>query len=160
MPCRVCDMDCLNCKFDDCVNDKVYYDSSCYKNRSEKAKAHAREYQKKLRETAKANGLCVVCRKKTANHGVQCDECFAKAVRYQKKRREEKARKKEYSNECHFCNRERLPGKKVCEIHYEMCLKNLEKAYVSEGLMRHNQQIKEAESKRISAWRARHEKQL
>lgn len=156
---KVCDMDCLNCVHDDCINDKVYYDSSLYKNRSESAKKHAKEHQKKLRDEARSKGLCIVCRKRKANHGVTCEDCFRANSRRQKAKNT-KRQEREYADVCYFCGAARINGKKVCKKHYEIIMKNLRKARESENFKRHNERIKEMESRNIERWRKEHGKSM
>ena len=33
---KVCDMDCFNCKFDDCIKDDVYREANRYSNSKER----------------------------------------------------------------------------------------------------------------------------
>lgn len=153
---KVCDMDCLHCKYEDCINDRVYYDSALYKNRSEKAKEHACQYQKELREQARKKGLCIVCRKAPANHGVTCEECFRRNSKRQKQRYEKKRCAKDYSNKCSRCEAPRIEGKKLCEKHYAIAMKNLEKARESEKRIAFMERMKEAEHRRVERWRKTH----
>lgn len=151
---KVCDMDCLNCRYDDCINDHVYYDSASYKNRSEKAKENARRYQAELRQKAREKGLCIVCRKNIADHGVTCERCYQRNSASQRIRYEEKRRSKEYTDECRKCHEKRIPGKKLCQRCYDKAMANLKKALESPALKAHNDRFKEAESRHIKVWRA------
>lgn len=113
---KVCDMDCLNCKFPDCIKDDVA-PLRRYSQRSEKSKQKIREYQKRLRAEAKANGLCTTCRKNKATHGTKCFECYLMHKRHNARR----SGKRDFwlsDGKCYKCGREPIEGKKVCEMHY------------------------------------------
>ena len=75
-----CDKDCLNCIKEYCTD--VYRESSRYCNRPEEQKQRQRDYQKRKREEAKANGLCIVCRKKPRLYGSKCYECYIRQKRH------------------------------------------------------------------------------
>lgn len=124
---RICDHDCFNCKFEDCINDRTYSEKSLYKNRSEQGKLAQREYNKKRRAAAKARGFCIICFQKPATHGFKCYECYLRQKRYDKARSKGKRELWRQSGLCYFCGRQTLPGKKVCADHYALLLKNIER---------------------------------
>ena len=78
----VCDKDCFNCKYDDCV---LGTGSPGRRKLSETEKALSRqkrqEYFSQYRRTryseAKAAGICTRCMKNPAEKGVLCDSCKA-----------------------------------------------------------------------------------
>lgn len=125
---RICDMDCFNCKFPDCINDKVYPESSRYCNWSEERKKKdnarcAERYRKAL-----AAGLCGRCHYKPLYRGTLCYECWLKRKRYDASR---STHKREYRREnglCYFCDTPVVPGKKTCEKHLQFFQKRIEYA--------------------------------
>lgn len=55
----VCNMDCLNCTFDDCINDMSPRQIVMYRyNHSDKGKARIKKYQKKYIESGKNAERC------------------------------------------------------------------------------------------------------
>lgn len=84
----------------------------------------------------KAAGLCVRCGKKAAIKGVFCLECYVK----ERKRGIEKVEKRKRENGgyireiwkekglCIQCGEPTLPGKRLCQKHYEVAAKNAEHA--------------------------------
>ena len=117
----ICDRDCFNCKFDDCISDiRVYSEKSLYKNRSPQAQANQRALAKKKRDEAKAQGSCMVCRKKKATHGVKCYECYLRQKRHDRAKCD--GRREYWLDEglCYFCGAPRIAGQKVCEKHYKI----------------------------------------
>ncbi len=120
-----CNHDCFNCIFPDCICDTFYSEKSLYKNRSEKAKAYQREYQKKKRQEAKEKGFCIICRQEIATRGTKCYECYIRQKRHD---RAKCSGDREYWKEnglCYFCGQQPLVGKKVCEKHYKYLAKNI-----------------------------------
>lgn len=129
---RICNHDCLNCIYDDCINDSVYSEKSLYRNRSEQAKENQRKLQKKKRDEAKANGLCMVCRSKKATHGVKCYECFIRQKSHDRSKYDGQRQYWKENGLCYQCGAEPLPGKKVCKKHYDILLKNIAVCNASE----------------------------
>ena len=117
-----CDKDCLRCEREYCID--VYRESSLYRNRSERAKQAQRELQKKRRFEAKAKGLCMVCKKSPASHGVVCRDCYIRKKRYDSKRSGKREMWKR-EGKCYFCGEDVLQGKKVCKTHYRTLVKNI-----------------------------------
>lgn len=114
-----CDGRCLECKLPDC-NEKrrVYSEKSRYKFRSEEARQHQKDLQKKRRAKAKENGLCIVCTKKKATHGTKCYECYIRQKRLDKKYHNQGKRdlwKEE--GRCYFCGKPAVSGKGTCTLH-------------------------------------------
>ena len=114
---KVCDMDCFNCKFDDCIKDDVYSDKDRYCNRSEKQKQYQREYQKKKRDEARAKGLCIICRKLPATNGSKCLNCYLRQKRHDREKYDGKRDRWMEDGKCYFCGSEVVKGKKVIHGH-------------------------------------------
>lgn len=132
----ICNHDCLNCIYDDCINDSVYSEKSLYRNRSEQAKENQRKLQKRKRDESKAKGLCVICRSKKATHGVKCYECYIRQKRYDKAKYNGKRQYWKENGLCFYCGAKTLPGKKVCQKHYDSLLKNIVKCNASKNTKR------------------------
>ena len=123
-----CNRDCFNCKFDDCIAGiKLYSEKSLYKNRDPESRERQRAVQKKRRDEAKANGLCVVCKKKKATHGTKCYECYLRQKRHDRAKYE--GRRQEWIDNglCYFCGELRMEGQKVCEKHYKILFDSVKK---------------------------------
>lgn len=123
-----CNRDCFHCIYDDCIVDiRVYSEKSLYKNRSPEAQERQRAYQKKKRDEAKAKGLCTVCKKKKATHGVKCYECYIRQKRHDRAKYD--GRRQEWIDNglCYFCGKPRMKGQKVCEEHYKILYDSIEK---------------------------------
>lgn len=115
---KVCDMDCFNCKYKDCIKNDTYSEKSRYCNRSAEARNHQKERAKKKRDEARKQGLCCICLKKPQTHGAKCYECYLRQKRYdQKKNTGERERWKD-EGKCYYCGADVVPGKKTCSIHY------------------------------------------
>lgn len=111
-------MDCLNCKFPDCIKNDTYSEKSRYSLCSERRRRYQREKAKKKRDEAREKGICIVCLKKPKTHGSKCYECYLRQKRYdQKKNTGERERWKE-EGKCYYCGADVVPGKKTCSIHY------------------------------------------
>ena len=119
-----CNRNCINCQKEYCT--KVYRDSSRYCNRSEEAKQHNRDYQKKKRDEAKKQGLCIVCRKKSKSHGAKCYECYLRQKRYDRQKYDGRRQRWKDNGKCYFCGKDVVPGKKVCADHYQRLIRNIE----------------------------------
>lgn len=130
---KICNMDCFHCTYNDCINDNVYSEKSRYCNRSEWGKQRQRDYQKKKRDEAREKGLCIICKQKKATHGEKCYECYLRQKRHDKKKNKHL---REYWLEnglCYYCGAKTIQGKKVCEKHYQIVLKNLQHCIESEN---------------------------
>lgn len=130
---KICDMDCFNCKFDDCINDYVRpmhvitTESERISNRQSRAKRY-----KKLR----AAGLCVDCGKPVNGSNAKCYECRLKANR--KNRQAYRAKHpvpRDFfkTTGCYFCGDKCVEGKKVCARHLYICQKNAQNARGSDN---------------------------
>ena len=120
-----CNHDCLNCIYDDCINGSTYSEKSLNRNRSEQARRNNIEFQKRRYQEAKKNGICTACKKKKATYGLRCYECYIKQKRYN---RAQSSGIREFWQEnglCYQCGGEVVPGKKVCQRHYEILMKNI-----------------------------------
>lgn len=117
--------ECLNCPYPDCINDYIRI-----RTMTEHDKQVAREYQKKKRDEARVNGMCMRCFKNKATHGTRCDKCWLECKkedkkRYRRKREEQNKESREtwqYNGKCYFCGQEVIEGKKVCKKHYEILM--------------------------------------
>ena len=118
-----CNKDCLRCKKEYCTN--VYRETSRYCHRSEAQKQYQRDYQKRRREEAKANGLCIVCRKKPRRYGSKCYECYIRQKRHDRAKYDGSRERWKEAGKCYFCGNDVIPGKKVCARHYEVCVRNI-----------------------------------
>lgn len=125
---KICDMDCFNCKFDDCINDYVRpmhvitTESERISNRQSRAKRY-----KKLR----AAGLCVDCGKPVNGSNAKCYECRLKANRKNRQAyRNKHPLRREIFREsgCYFCGKKCVSGKKVCAEHLQICQNNAARA--------------------------------
>lgn len=121
----MCDKDCFNCKYDDCINDSVYSEKSLYKNRSEEAKAADRARQKRRRDKAREAGLCIICQKKMAEYGSKCYECYIRQKRHDKKKCTGERERWRLDGLCYYCGQPVIKGRKVCEKHYEFLKENI-----------------------------------
>ncbi len=143
---KVCDMDCFNCKFDDCIKDDVYRETSRYCNLTEHCKRYENEYGKKRRAEAKQKNYCVRCLKRPATHGSQCYECYIRGKSYYQKHKPNTRILWREEGKCYFCGNEVIKGKKVCEKHYLILCNNAEKAH------------KSPQTKNFVEWHWRHRK--
>ncbi len=81
----VCDLDCFNCKFPDCINNNPpsiempdYW--------PEEKKVLKRENQRARYMQRKKDGICTICGIRKATNGLLCAECYAK--RHKRKKEE------------------------------------------------------------------------
>lgn len=133
----LCDYNCLNCKFKDCIledNENTFRENKIKKVKEYRLR-HLEEHkqsEKDRYQKRKENGLCVRCGNKRENlKFVLCDKCRE----YNKNRLENERRKngalpkQEYfqiRNEnkengiCWFCDEPSIPGKNTCEHHYKL----------------------------------------
>lgn len=120
-----CDMNCFECRFDDCVNGSTYSEKSLYKNRSEHARENARAYFKRARDKARESGLCTTCKKKPRKYGVMCYECYLRQKRYDRARSTGERQLWKENDLCYYCGDPVVPGKRVCQKHYDILLKSI-----------------------------------
>ena len=88
---QICNMDCLNCVFPDCINNddhNSYYD---WKERHPDTYARHlvknRERNRARYHALKAQGICVSCGRLKAVRGTRCVACADKQARYHMERR-------------------------------------------------------------------------
>ena len=95
---------------------------------------HRNAVTKERNRRYKENGLCILCGKKALEGKSYCLECLIKTRRrahaiYYRKREKIGYVKTNFSpGLCSKCNEPALPGKKLCQRHYEAALKGLRKA--------------------------------
>lgn len=126
-------MDCLNCKFEDCINDYV---RPIHSKRTEKEIAAQKTYKSNKYKSRKAAGLCVNCGRRKAESGVMCNECRLKRNRKSREKYRQQhpdPRSLFRQTGCYFCGAARIPGKKVCARHLEICRQNAQNARLSEN---------------------------
>lgn len=107
-----------------------------YAENREQILQRKRKRDKTLYAKRKAEGLCVRCDHKKATKGVFCSECYVK----ERKREIERTEKRKRENGgyirdiwkekglCTLCGESTLPGKRLCQKHYEIAVKNAEHA--------------------------------
>lgn len=120
-----CNMNCFECRFDDCVNGSTYSEKSLYKNRSEHARENARARSKRARDKARESGLCTTCKKKPRKYGVMCYECYLRQKRYDRARSTGERQLWKETGLCYYCGDQVVPGKRVCQKHYDILLKSI-----------------------------------
>lgn len=134
---KICNMDCFNCKFPDCINDTVYPESARYCNWSEERKKRDNARCAKRYREAVSKGLCGRCHKKPQYQGKLCYECWLKRKRYDASKA---THKREYRREhglCYFCDTPAVPGKKTCEKHLRIFQEKMAYAAQFNDLKKH-----------------------
>lgn len=127
-----CSHNCFNCKYQDCVNDDIY--RTCKSQEAiEHRKNYQRMYAKRKRHEAKTKGLCVICQKKKATYGTKCYECYIRQKRYDLNKYNNDRETWRQKGLCYFCGKQPVEGKKVCEAHYDVLLKNIGKCNESDN---------------------------
>ena len=78
-----CDMECFDCKYDDCINDYVPKEAKEYKAAYyQKHKDEIVHNKSKLYQERKAAGICVICgKRKAVKNRVRCLDCLQRAKR-------------------------------------------------------------------------------
>ena len=85
-------------------------------------------WSKKAYANCVENGICTRCRKRKADNGYRtCGICREKdrVTRQARNNTQFNREKKEKQGLCCFCNEKALPGYKVCQFHYDMCIDKL-----------------------------------
>lgn len=123
---KVCDMDCFNCKFDDCKKNDVYRESSLYCNTTEHCRQYCRDYHKKRREEARQKNYCGRCFKFPATHGTYCYNCYLYIRRYYESHKSNIREMRRNEGLCYVCGDKVKDGFKLCEKHYNIACKNLD----------------------------------
>lgn len=121
-----CNHDCLNCIYDDCINDGIYSEKSLYKYRSEEAKQRQKDFQRRKRDEAREKGFCIICRQKPATHGAKCYDCYLRQKRYDKAKYNGDRKRWKEEGLCYFCGKPRVEGKNVCSQHLNIYQKRAE----------------------------------
>ena len=121
---------CLDCR--DIVNlHAMQRRDRMPEEKREKERRRVVESIMRSRRRREAQGLCVTCGKKMPEGSTRksCPSCLAKGRRWQNAKYA-RTRKKIRENKpgiCRFCDEPVLPGKKVCQIHYERFTKGRDK---------------------------------
>jgi len=89
----ICNYDCLNCIYPDCINDYVEPDTPYYKWKNGHPDAYRRQIERGRATAAaryrrlKDQGICVTCGQAKAVSGVRCERCAEVQRISQKQRR-------------------------------------------------------------------------
>lgn len=106
--------DCDTCPHEDCIADEEKILENKKKHRK-----YCREYKKRKRAWCRENGICSKCMKRPVVSGAKmCDKCHKNATRSAMTRYHYST--KEERNECRFCNKPAVSGKRTCEYHLEI----------------------------------------
>ncbi len=105
-------------------------------------KYHQKQYNNRKYDLLRAFGVCIKCKKRDAvSNRSMCAVCEAKDKIQKHNRKIAKGgftrEMYEYNGGCYFCGSPVIPGKKVCEKHYNINLANLEKAKGKQDLSNH-----------------------
>ena len=130
---KVCNMDCFNCKFDDCIKDDVYREASRYCNMTEHSRQYIKDYHKKRSAEAKKKGYCTTCCIRPATHGTKCEKCYQYSKSYYQNKKGIKRILWQEEGKCYICGDSVKEGYKLCEKHYQVSCKNLESPKVQEN---------------------------
>ena len=158
---KICDGDCFNCKYDDCINDKTAESTARASERKAVYYAAHEDYRERQKEwhrnnyaRLKAAGICVRCRKKPAEYGVHCYECWLRQMRKAKNRYTHGREIWTEEGRCYFCGKPAIPGKKTCEKHYKICCNSISHAWYSEKSIayRNRKSAKRAQRKPPQSW--------
>lgn len=85
-------------------------------------------WSKKAYANCVENGICTRCRKRKADNGYRtCGICREKdgVTRQVRNNAQFNREIKEKQGLCCFCNEKALPGYRVCQFHYDMCIDKL-----------------------------------
>lgn len=80
----ICNMDCFNCIFDDCINDYIGPPEKSAEQKEKHNKYQRQRYQKR-----KEQGLCVRCGKPATN-GLLCYDHWVESTEKNRKRKKTK----------------------------------------------------------------------
>lgn len=139
----ICDQDCLNCKYDDCILEEN--DETVHNEFREKKIARNKKYQQKHPESHKIkyykrknSGKCVRCGRQLDNDKfVCCLKCRNELVesKIEKRRNNGGMSRQQYTDLirerienglCFRCGKPGVEGKALCEEHLKMARKNYE----------------------------------
>lgn len=92
------------------------------------------EYKRQRRERRKAEGVCVECGKRPPKEGrIRCAVCLHKHSERMKRYHRAKGCKPHElllaHDVCYICGGVPLPGKRLCAVHYDIAIANLNKAF-------------------------------
>lgn len=123
---------CLNCLSINAETAQKRRDSFTPEQK-QRADKLSKDSHKKLYDERKAAGICVKCGKRKARQGrVRCAICLNRENIAAEKHRRKIGRKPHFMltehDVCYICGGKPLPGKRLCAVHYEIAMKNLEKA--------------------------------
>ena len=127
---------CIECKEKACKKAKSRY------NKSQDVKDHQLARVKKRIAQCKKAGRCLICGKPVYDGHTLCMEHYLAARRKNHERYEQKMQEKRehdarraaelrdvYNAEkCLYCDNYTIPGKKLCSKHYNIAVKNIQKA--------------------------------
>ena len=151
MKSTVCNMDCFNCKHEDCIYDEDHISNAKTASISEeKASEYHKKYQAELRKKRRSLGLCIYCGQPAEVGQSRCGACRIKSNRkYRENYRRNHPIPRDFFREsgCYFCGEKCVEGKKVCKKHLEICRKNAASARSSDN-------HKKALVKQKSVWEA------
>lgn len=128
-----CDMDCLNCKYEDCIRPEerctARYPSWDWEYRKKNQAENLKAARKRHYERNKAAGLCVNCSTPAVMGKTLCVKCAAKKREQDKKKRMKKIIQegkytRQEKKELGMCTRKdctapAIKGKSLCREHYE-----------------------------------------
>ena len=96
----ICNYDCFNCVFDDCINDEP--------------ESRAEEMRYKY-AVAKSKGLCTNCKKRIAVHGVYCEMCYEHHRESSRRYRRERNARLKAAGLCLMCGKQPATHGQYCE---------------------------------------------
>lgn len=118
----------------DCQEKRAVYDAKYKADHPD----YIKETDKALREKRRAAGLCPECGKKIDGIYVRCNSCHDKAkYRLRRLRARNHVDKIRNPNFCAWCGLPVVPGKKLCQLHYDHCLCALKKARAARNTTNH-----------------------
>nr|DAP79798.1 MAG TPA: NinG protein [Caudoviricetes sp.] len=112
---------------EECAEKQRTYFANLPPERAEQFRARKRENSKQKYSQRKAAGLCVDCGKPVYKDGVRCYEHYLRNRRLGRERTERKKLEKP-AGSCRNCNAPALPGKKLCQYHYDLACAAMAKA--------------------------------
>lgn len=115
----------------DCAEKMRNYIANLSPERAAERRAKKRKNSKERYNRRKAEGLCVDCGKPAYNGGVRCYEHYLRNRRLGRERLERK-KLENPTESCKNCNAPALPGKKLCQYHYDLYCGYMAKARVTE----------------------------
>lgn len=130
-----------------CKKNRIYVGENACPDCMEKARQYHRDHSKEIAArkkkcTAKKkqwcieNGICIYCHTRPVTPGLKsCAFCRPK---YRKKREHEiPAIERPSYGMCYYCGEPVIPGKKVCQKHYDIAMANRDKAMAAYDSAKH-----------------------